>query len=69
MITAVSFIVLVFIITAFYVFNYKDAEITISFVKGLVVGFSLASPEIDDCKTNFFDLYLGFIIISLVWDD
>lgn len=69
MITAVSFIGIVFIILGFYVYNYKEAEIEISFIRGIMVGFSHTAPELDEVKTHYVDIYLGVIIISLIWNE
>ena len=69
MITAISFLVLCFIILSFYVYNYKESEIEISFIRGIMVGFSHTAPELDEVKTHYVDLYLGFFIISLIWNE
>ena len=65
---------LIFLATAittvgFYLWHFKYAEIQISFIKGIMIGASLESPELDDVKTNYLDIYLGVVIVSFIWDE
>ena len=66
---ALIFITTAIIITALYLWHVKYAEIQISFIKGLMIGASIESPEIDGCTTNYLDLYFGIFIVSFIWDN
>ena len=65
---AFIFLATAIVITGFYLYQFKEAEIQISFIKGIMIGTSLESPELDRVKTNYLDIYLGIVIVSFIWD-
>ena len=69
MITAFIFLTTAILVVGFYLYTFKYAEIQISFIKGLMVGTSLESPELDGVKTHYLDIYLGIVILSFIWDE
>tara|TARA_R110002167_G_scaffold43435_1_gene131217 strand:- start:1305 stop:1520 length:216 start_codon:yes stop_codon:yes gene_type:complete len=51
-----------------YLWYFKNANIEISFITGVMLGGSITTSEEDDYKTNYLDFYLGLVIITFVWD-
>ena len=68
MITAIIFILVVFILITAYVYLYKGAGINMIFMTGLIFGFGTYKEHFDDGYRSYIDLYLGFMIISVYWD-
>jgi hypothetical protein len=52
-----------------YLYHFKNAEIQIAFINGFLVGVSLDSPEIDGFKSHYLDLYLGVVLVAVIWDE
>ena len=66
---AFIFLATTIVLTGFYLYNFKEAEIQISFIKGIMIGTSLDSPALEGVKTNYLDIYCVFFIVSFIWDE
>ena len=69
MITAFIFLATAILVVGFYLYTFKYADIEISFITGVMIGGSIVSPEIDGVKTNYLDIYFGFVLVSFIWDE
>ena len=58
-----------FIALGLYLWHFKNANIEISFIKGIMIGGSITTSEGDGYKTNYLDFYFGIVIITFVWDE
>tara|TARA_R110000796_G_scaffold188767_1_gene305693 strand:+ start:299 stop:493 length:195 start_codon:yes stop_codon:yes gene_type:complete len=59
---------LAFVALGLYLWHFKNANIQISFITGVMLGGSITTSEDDEFKTNYLDFYLGIVIITFVWD-
>ena len=59
---------LAFVALGLYLWNFKNANIEISFITGVMLGGSITTSEDDEFKTNYLDFYLGIVIITFIWD-
>ena len=57
-----------FVALGLYLWHFKNANIEISFITGIMIGASITTAEEEDYKTNYLDFYLGIVIITFVWD-
>jgi hypothetical protein len=57
-----------FVALGLYLWHFKNANIEISFITGIMLGGSITTAEEEDYKTNYLDFYLGIVIITFVWD-
>ena len=69
MIIAFIFLLAALFIISAYLVLFKKADIQIVFIKGLILGFSTYSEKFDESEINYLDIFLGFIIISVIYDD
>ena len=69
MITAIIFLSVALFVISTYLVLFKKAGIQIVFIKGLILGFSTYSEQFDESETTYLDIFLGFIIISVIYDD
>ena len=60
---------LAFVALGLYLWHFKNANIQISFITGVMLGGSITTSEDDEFKTNYLDFYLGIVIITFVWDE
>ena len=59
---------LAFVVLGLYLWHFKNANIEISFITGVMLGGSITTSEDDEFKTNYLDFYFGIVIITFVWD-
>ena len=53
---------LAFVALGLYLWHFKNANIQISFITGVMLGGSITTSEEDDYKTNYLDFYLGLVM-------
>lgn len=68
MINILMYPFLAFVALGLYLWHFKNANIQISFITGVMLGGSITTSEDDEFKTNYLDFYLGIVIITFVWD-
>ena len=66
---AIYFLATAIVRLCIYLYFFKFADIEICFTKGIIIGVSLESPELDGVKTCYLDIFLVFFILSFVWDE
>tara|TARA_R110001632_G_scaffold19413_3_gene58812 strand:- start:118 stop:327 length:210 start_codon:yes stop_codon:yes gene_type:complete len=59
---------LAFVALGLYLWHFKNANIEISFITGVMLGGSITTFEDDKFKTNYLDFYFGVVIITFIWD-
>ena len=69
MIRAFIFLLVALICYCFYLYDYKKASILIVFHYGFILGISKWSEPLDEGKINNLDIYLGFVILSFVYEE
>jgi len=69
MITSFIFLGSALVLLGIYLYFIKHADIEIAFINGVNVGVTLTSPELDNVKTHYLDIWLGVIIVSFIWDE
>ena len=65
---AIIFILAAFTLTTLYLFFFKDATIEIIPINGLMLGLTHYKDKFDESSTNYIDICLVFVIVSLVWE-
>ena len=66
---AIIFLATALILLSLYLYFYKGASIQIVLIKGFILGASTYNEPFDNTDVKYLDIYIGFIIISLIWNE